>query len=442
MQKVNRAAIGGDYFSPLLDVVGGLSYCVRAKVNWVSGAAPFVGVEQYTNRVSQGVNWLIGTQYSDERGSTRIISSSDSGWQELWQTLIMSYNTAHVRLVDELYEAGSKGGDPLAYFDGISLDSGSCSPPYTQDWEAGTGSWKDLSGQAPTLVADTSSPAGQIVQQVNRATATASGDYFAPRLVVMGGYGYCIRANLKWLSGAAPFIGIEQFANGVSQGINWLIGTEYTDARGSTTVISSSDTGWQALATPLSVSANTTQVRLVDALFETGTKGGEPLAYFDGISINTDYCWENPSTVNMSTDMSTYLVGEPVVVNWSSRTPIGGQIQLSNGESFDVAPGLTGSHALENLPAGDYQAYFAFLSQGYYFQIAYSNFNVVTTLTDKTEYLQGTPVSSQLGKYGRVWRSNRDRPGRLASVVSRCRFDQCRSVSTRKLHVYGGLARW
>jgi len=400
VQQLNRATTGGDYFSPMLDVQPYESYCIRAKLKWVSGAAPFVGVEQYGNGVSHGVSWLIGTPYTDWRGSTRPISSTNAGWQEVGNTLQISYNTTRIRLVDELYQAGTKGGDPLAYFDGISVDNGSCTLPYIEDWESGTGGWKDLNGQAPALVTDASSPSGQAVQQVNRAMATAGGDYFSPRLEVVGGSSYCIRANLKWLSGAAPFVGIEQFANGNSQGINWLIGSKYTDAKGSTTVVSNTDTGWQTLETPLSLSENTTQVRLVDALFETGSKGGDPLADFDGISINTNYCWNNPPTVNMSTDKSNYLVGEPVVVNWSSRNPIGGQLQLSSGDSFSVAPALAGSHTFQNLPAGSYAMYFSYVASWYSTQIATTTFNIATGTTDKTEYLLGTPVVVNWGNLG------------------------------------------
>lgn len=115
--------------------------------------------------------------------------------------------------------------------------------------------WTDRNGQPPTLVADPSSSAGQTVQQINRATA--SGDYFSPLLDVVGGQSYCIRAKIKWVSGAAPFVGVEQNVNGASQGVNWLIGSRYTDSITTTTVVNNNDSGWQEIAETLVMAANT-----------------------------------------------------------------------------------------------------------------------------------------------------------------------------------------
>jgi len=215
VQQLDRATAGGDYFSPMLDAVANQTYCVRAKLKWVSGAAPFVGVQQYTD-YPQDVNWLIGTRYTDPKGTTAVVSSTETGWQEFAQTLITDYYVTGVRLVDELWSGSSKGGDSLAYFDALSISSGSCSPiPYTEDWESGVRSWTDWNGQTPTLVNDSSAPAGPTVQQIDRATLnsgeTLSPLYASPFLDVVGGLSYCIRGNVKWVSGAAPFVGVAQY---------------------------------------------------------------------------------------------------------------------------------------------------------------------------------------------------------------------------------------
>jgi len=114
---------------------------------------------------------------------------------------------------------GEQGGDPLAYFDHIAFNAGPCfAVPYAEDWEVGVRGWTDLGGQPPTLASDATSPYGHSVQQIDRATA--GGDYFSPPLDVTGGQTYCVRAAINWLSGAAPFVGIERLVGGTSQGVN------------------------------------------------------------------------------------------------------------------------------------------------------------------------------------------------------------------------------
>jgi len=81
----------------------------------------------------------------------------------------MPAGTTQVRLVDELWEGGSKGGDPLAYFDHIAFNAGPCfAVPYAEDWEVGVRGWADLGGQPPTLASDATSPYGPSVQSINR----------------------------------------------------------------------------------------------------------------------------------------------------------------------------------------------------------------------------------------------------------------------------------
>jgi len=75
---------------------------------------------------------------------------------------------------------------------------------------------RDINAQLPTLASDATSPYGPSVQEIDRATA--GGDYLSPALEVVGGQTYCVRAAINWVTGAAPFVGIERFAGGTSQG--------------------------------------------------------------------------------------------------------------------------------------------------------------------------------------------------------------------------------
>lgn len=341
VQQINRATANGDYFSPLIDVVGGQTYCIRAKLKWVSGAAPFVGVEQYANGVSEGVSWVIGTKYSDANVSTAVVNATNAEWQDIGKTLVLSPDTTQVRLVDELWNGASKGGDPLAYFDALSFDSGACSPmPYFQDWESGAANWQDRSGEAPVLLDDSSSLAGKTVQQIGRATG--GGDYFSPILDIDSGETYCVRTKIKWLGGAAPFVGLEQYASNVSQGITWLIGTSYPYRFGPsiTTIVNSSDPGWQEFAETVPLNFDTTRVRLVDELWPGSVKTGANLSYFDGFSIDKGQCAPVPYSQNWELGLGSWKdpTGPVPTLVTDVSSPSGQNVQqitqTTNGGNF------------------------------------------------------------------------------------------------------------
>lgn len=165
------------YLSPFINVVAGQSYCLRAKVKWVSGDAPFLGVARYAGDASIRTSWLIAPAYVDDLGPTTGVSSAVAGWQDLARTFVMPADTSKVRLTDQLRADASKGGDPLAYFDGISLDSGACalttaSMPYQQDWDGNDGVWLDGRNLPPVLADDPTSPNGPTVARLDHV-----GDY-------------------------------------------------------------------------------------------------------------------------------------------------------------------------------------------------------------------------------------------------------------------------
>jgi hypothetical protein len=289
VQSIDRATSGGDYFSPQIDVTGGEVYCVSALVKWVSGGAPFLGVQRFDSGGSAvQLNWLIGSSYTDPLGPVTEVSSSASGWQTVSHTLTMPAGTTQIRLVSELYGGESKGGSNLGYLDDIAIGAGAC-VPYVQGWESGVGGWTDKSGSAPTLVTDATSPSGPMVQMIDRATS--GGDYFSPQVSVTAGHSYCVSALVKWVSGGAPFLGVRRFdSSGNAVDLNWLIGVSYTDPLGPVTEVSTSASGWQTISRTLSMPTGTTQVRLVSELYGGTSKGGGDLAYLDDIGIAAGAC--------------------------------------------------------------------------------------------------------------------------------------------------------
>jgi hypothetical protein len=300
VMQVTRDTAGGDYFSPWTGVTGGNTYCVSANIRWVGGSAPFVGIDT----TGTFVNWLMGTLYTDSVfGATAVVSATASGWQSLSRQIVMPAGATQVRLSVELWDGEMKAGADEAYFDSVQIVSGGCAG------SAAPGSWLDGNGVAATLVTDSTAPSGQPVMQVTRDTA--GGDYFSPWAAVTGGNTYCVSANIRWVGGGAPFVGIDTTGTFV----NWLIGAPYTDSVfGATTVVSATASGWQSLSRQIMIPAGATQARLSIELWDGETRAGADEAYFDNVHIAAGSCWVDRNGVAMTlvTD-STAPSGQPVM---------------------------------------------------------------------------------------------------------------------------------
>jgi hypothetical protein len=300
VMQVTRNTAGGDYFSPWTAVTGGNTYCVSANIRWAGGSVPFVGIDT----TGTWVNWLMGSAYTDPLfGATTVVGATASGWQSLSRQIVMPAGATQARLSVELWDGEMKAGADEAYFDSVQIVSGSCagSPP--------PGSWLDGSGVAATLVPDNTAPSGQPVMQVTRDTA--GGDYFSPWAAVTGGNTYCVSANIRWVGGSAPFVGIDTTGTFV----NWLMGAPYTDSVfGATTVVSATANGWQSLSRQIMIPAGATQARLSIELWDGETKAGADEAYFDNVNIAAGSCWLDGSGVaaTLVTD-NTAPSGQPVM---------------------------------------------------------------------------------------------------------------------------------
>jgi ABC-type Fe2+-enterobactin transport system substrate-binding protein len=325
VQEINRSTSGGDYFSPLASVVAGQTYCVAANIRWVGGGTPFVGILRSN---ASATEWVIGAAYTDAYGPTTVVSANTTNWQHLMHELVMPTGTTTVRLVIELYGGATKPGDNLAYFDGVAITSGACTA-----WNG----WVDKGGNAPVVVTDPNSPSGGQVQQINRAAS--GGDYFSPWSDVVAGQTYCVAADIRWVGGGTPFVGILRSNASATE---WVIGSPYTDAYGPTTVVNASTTNWQHLTHEVVMPAGTTEVRLVNELFNGSTKPGDNLAYFDGVTITSGACAGPGSWLDKD--------GYPPVMVDDPNSPSGGQVQqvnraTSGGDYFspwsDVVAGQT-----------------------------------------------------------------------------------------------------
>ena len=286
VQQIARATSGGDYFSPWQTVVPGQSYCLQAAVKWVGGGAPFVGVQP----AGGAVIWVMGAAgYGDGFGPVVPFNTTSTAWQQSQFTVPVPSGVTQLRLATELYAGAAKGGSNLAYFDAFSLTSGSCvtslSVPYTEQFESGAGNWADLSGSAPSLANDSSSPAGPTVMSVTRAAS--GGDYFSPWIAVTGGQTYCAKTALRWAgTGGMPFVAVQ-----VSTSPVWVIGgAGYSDAFGPVQVVSASNPGWQQFQTTLVVPESATQLRFAVELFAGAALPGANAAYFDGFSLTSGAC--------------------------------------------------------------------------------------------------------------------------------------------------------
>jgi len=299
VMQVTRNTAGGDYFSSWTAVTGGNTYCVSANIRWAGGSVPFVGID-----TTGLVDWLMGSAYTDPVfGATRVVSATASGWQSLSRQIVMPAGATQARLSVELWDGEMKAGADEAYFDSVQIVSGSCAG------SAPAGSWLDGSGVAATLVTDNTAPSGQPVIQVTRDTA--GGDYFSPWTAVTGGNTYCVSANIRWVGGGIPFVGIDTTGTWV----DWLMGAEYTDPLfGATTLVSATVSGWQSLSRQIVIPVGVTQARLSVELWGGQTKAGADEAYFDNVHIAAGGCWVDGSGVGVIVvPDSTAPSGQPVM---------------------------------------------------------------------------------------------------------------------------------
>jgi LmbE family N-acetylglucosaminyl deacetylase len=158
---------------------------------------------------------------------------------------------------------------------------------YFEDFESGAHGWTDGDGNAASLATDATAPSGTNVQAISRPGSVSN--YRSPWIDTIPGQTYCVSVNLRWIGGSTPFVGIQR-ANGT--GPDWLVGmASYLDsAFGATDNVSPSVTGWQIFSREIVLPSGTTQIRLVNEVWNVGNKGGSDLAYFDGFQIATGRC--------------------------------------------------------------------------------------------------------------------------------------------------------
>jgi RHS repeat-associated protein len=266
----------------------GQIYCISAYVRWVGGSWPFIGIQLSHSSGATETDWLMGEgSYTNSPFAPLTpISATDANWQSLSHTVSIPNDVSQVQLTDELWNGDTKGGADLAYFDGLSIDSGACPTTapetvYQQWWESGSSGWTDGNGTAATTAYNPSSPAGSNAQVITQSTS--SGPYQSPSIPLTGGATYCVWSSVQWLTGQQPYVGV-QFDS--SQAATMLVGG------GAGASISATDTGWQTFSETVLVPEQATSVRLVDGVSTSGTnaKPGTNNSFFDNMSIATGPC--------------------------------------------------------------------------------------------------------------------------------------------------------
>jgi len=302
---------------------------------------PFVAVALSTAPTAP--IWLIGgAGYSDAFGLVQTVSASNPGWQQFQSTLVMPASVTQLRFAVELYAGAGLPGNNAAYFDGFSLTSGACarSVPYSEQFESGAGNWADLSGNAPSLASDSTSPAGSGVMSVTRAAS--GGDYFSPWINVTGGQTYCAKTMLKWAgTGGMPFVAVGLSTAPTSP--IWLVGASgYSDAFGPVQAVSASNHGWQQFQTTLVMPASVTQMRFAVELYAGAGLPGDNAASFDGFSLTTGGCSPIASILVMAPHPDDDIITSSGVISRALRR--GEQVHvayLTNGDlSYGVEGGL------------------------------------------------------------------------------------------------------
>ncbi|HEV2756944.1 MAG TPA: endonuclease/exonuclease/phosphatase family protein [Actinomycetota bacterium] len=132
-QAISRVASGGDYFSPPIELTGGQPYCFGGSIKWIGGGWPFIGFDNYGADGSfLGETWVIGQPdypaglAQSDAGTLTPVRDSALGWYRYQKTVVVSADTTHVRLKDELFDYVGKPGEDSGLFDDLTIDSGPC----------------------------------------------------------------------------------------------------------------------------------------------------------------------------------------------------------------------------------------------------------------------------------------------------------------------------
>jgi hypothetical protein len=190
VHKITTCQSGGHYYSPLIPVVPGQTYCFSLWIRWEGGCWPFLGIDRYNAAgTNLGENWLIGQPgYPDGFGGTVTpVPATASGWNLYFKTITIPAGVTQVRLKNEMFVGASKGGATLGFFDNIGFTNGSCttSPGFCSQnyqilrtWTATDGSGNSSSCLQTITVVDNTPPAitcpANISVQCGTSTAPAA----------------------------------------------------------------------------------------------------------------------------------------------------------------------------------------------------------------------------------------------------------------------------
>ena len=127
-QKVTIPEAGGHYYSPLIAIEQEKTYCLESSINWVGGGWPFFGATFHQSDLSgAGYYWLMGQSgYQTNYGDVVTPVLDVLGWRHYQKEFVAPANSAYLRIFNELWSLGGKGGATLGYFDNIALYEGSC----------------------------------------------------------------------------------------------------------------------------------------------------------------------------------------------------------------------------------------------------------------------------------------------------------------------------
>ncbi|MFX0063465.1 MAG: hypothetical protein ACFFC7_14910 [Candidatus Hermodarchaeota archaeon] len=127
VHKITRVDAGGNYFSPLIPVSPGKTYCVAGWIKWVSGGWAFIGIDHHdVDGTYMRENWLIGMPgywCDQETGCVTPvpIDVPADEWHWYAKVFTMPEDTFYIALKNELWQTSGRGGSPLGYFDDIAL---------------------------------------------------------------------------------------------------------------------------------------------------------------------------------------------------------------------------------------------------------------------------------------------------------------------------------
>ena len=197
-------------------------------IKWVSGGWPFIGLDKLnTAGYYVGEHWLIGQPgYLDNFGGTVTpVPLMAEGWHYYEKTFTMPEGAYQVRLKDEMFVGANPGGEPLGYFDDITLVETGLDATVDIDPDV-----LNLGARGKWVTCYIGLPEGYDVADIDASTVMLDGDLPAQMSDVQDGV-LMVKFDRRALADRLTPGDVELTVTGDLDGGFWFLGTDTITAK-------------------------------------------------------------------------------------------------------------------------------------------------------------------------------------------------------------------